>query len=113
MTAADFLDAWAATPDSEMFLGVKYGEKWSAAGRLKAGDFGRIVFHGHFGQLEKLATDPNFLSSARVDSIKGVTCLIIEGEVAAPWERPVRSPSASRTPQDYCVVLAPVDVFAV
>jgi len=105
MTASEFLDTWAASPDSEMFIGVRVDERSYVAGRLKASDFGRVVVHGKFGQLEKLAIHPEFLSSARVESIKGVTCLIIEREAAAPWE--VAVPSH----QDYCVVLAPADVF--
>ncbi|HET6276309.1 MAG TPA: hypothetical protein VFE16_10310 [Candidatus Cybelea sp.] len=80
MTGNDFLTSWAAKPDSEMFFGVKHGERPYEVMRIEAGDRASLF--------ERLASHPNFASHARVASIKGVICLMIEGEVAAPWKEP-------------------------
>ncbi len=87
MTVNERLASWAATPDSEILVGMSYANKPYVLQRVNARDSA--------AGLRKFAE----ANQARVRAIRGVTCVIIQGEM----------PGVPRS--QYRVVLSSVEPF--
>jgi len=87
MTVIEQLTNWATIPASEVFVGFAYSDKPYVVQRAMARDAAR--------GFQKLAE----ANVARVEMIKGITCVIVDGQ----------TPDASGL--KYRVVLSPVDAF--
>ncbi|MGD0968921.1 MAG: hypothetical protein ABR949_11625 [Candidatus Aquilonibacter sp.] len=71
MTVSEQLATWASTPDGEMFVGVAYRDNPYQVQRVKTRDLaGRFLRIGES-------------NAARIEAIRGITCVIVE--LAIPW----------------------------
>ncbi len=108
MTAIEQIQAWAQTPNSEIFVGLGYGDNPYQVRRVKA----RELATG----FQRIAKS----NSARVEAINGVCCVVVE--LAMPhvpeallWViRPGAGESAMpHVPEAGCrMILSPVEPFA-
>jgi hypothetical protein len=109
MTATEQLAIWAAAPNDEVFVWMQYpnndqmfggigsGDEPNALGRLRARDV-LAAFQRTSGGSSRIARDvlarfqstPDVANSMRVDEIKGVRCVILEGKSPVTPHAPYR-----------------------
>jgi len=117
MTATEQLSIWAAAPNDEIFVWMQYpkheeiffnggfGDRPYEVGRMRAGDvlaaFQRTTATSSIARdvLARFQSRPDAAKSMRVDEIKGVACVILEG----------KSPVSPHAP--YRVLLSSVESF--